>query len=53
MSKAEEIATAVTEKLDERRHHMFSIPRKVVAGFAAVVILVPAVHDAASWWFGL
>jgi hypothetical protein len=53
MSQADEIAAAVTDALDERRRHRFNIPRKLLAGFAAVVILVPAVHDAASWWFGL
>ena len=52
MTKAEEIAQAVTEAITEQRRARYTLTRKTVGAIAAAVLLVPAIHNAASWWFG-
>lgn len=52
MTKADEIASAVTTAIEEQRRRRYTSGRKLVGAIAAAVLLVPAVHNAASWFFG-
>lgn len=49
MSKADEIAEAVTAAMDHSRRARLTLTRKTLAGVAALVLLVPAVHDLFGW----
>lgn len=50
MAKADQIAHAVARELEQKRRARFTIGRKAAAAVAAVVVLVPALHDAFLWW---
>ena len=50
MAKADQIAHAVARELDVKRRQRFTFGRKVAAAVAAVIVLVPALHDAFLWW---
>lgn len=49
MSRAEEIGHAVTAALREDRRVRWSLSRLLASGAAALVLLVPAVHDLVTW----
>ena len=53
MTKADEIAQAVTTAIEEQRRRRYTSGRKLAGAVAATILLVPAVHNAASWLFGL
>jgi hypothetical protein len=49
MSKADEIAAAVTDAIGADRRARYTLGRKVVAVTAAAILLVPALHDLFVW----
>lgn len=49
MTKAEEIAAAVTVAIRNERRAFINWPRKTVGAVLAVLIAAPALHDLVSW----
>lgn len=49
MTKADEIADAVTAAIDQQRRRRYTFTRKLLAGVGATVLLLPAVHEAFVW----
>lgn len=50
MTKADQIAHAVAAELDHDRRQRLTFSRKVLGAVAAVILLVPALHDAWAWF---
>lgn len=51
MTKADELAHAVAEELEAHRREWFKGWRRVAGATAALILLVPAIHDAVSWLY--
>lgn len=49
MTEAEKIQHAVTTAITAERANRWTRPRKLAGAIAAVILLVPAVHDLAAW----
>lgn len=49
VTKADEIAQAVTAAMDSSRRARFTFSRKLAGALAAAVLLLPALHDAYLW----
>lgn len=52
VTRADEIAAAVTSAVREERKQRYTVPRKLAGAAAAAILLVPAVHELAVWVVG-
>jgi len=50
MSKAEELAAAVTDAIRAERHRPITLLQKIAGAILALVLAVPAAHDLANWF---
>lgn len=50
VTKADEIAHAVASELRDQARRRLTFSRKLAGGLIAVVMLVPALHDAWTWF---
>lgn len=49
VTKADEIAHAVTTAIRADRRRRFTIPRRLAGAGVALILLVPALHDLTGW----
>ena len=50
MTKADEIARAVTAQLEAGRRRRFTLSRKLIGAAVGIIVLVPPIHDALIWF---